>query len=341
MQAINFLKILNFTVLLAAYLYLSGCQSSHFSEVFNGHSAKGFHSRGIDVNGQVLCTSGAKGKVSLFDLKSHTLIDTFSLPANDFRAVQYCNDHTLLLMNSGDTGLIYKYNINSRLADTVLFVEGAFFDALKIDSLGRGVIMGDPIGSDFMVYLTKDFGETWQKVNSNLLPKALMNEAGFAASNTGISIVNDIIYFATGASDVSRLIRSSDFGKTWTAIPIPIKSGGSYGIYSTSFKTDLLGLVAGGSYKDKTFNDSIVYLTIDGGQSWGNISKGLPGYMSCIQMDKHSNLIVATGRMGAYYTQNNGKKWFQLTSQPFYSALIYGHQIILSGQDGTLSIFEF
>ncbi|MFK8037853.1 MAG: WD40/YVTN/BNR-like repeat-containing protein [Crocinitomicaceae bacterium] len=321
-------------------LFANSCAPPQYIEAYNGHSSEGFHSRGLAINDSILYVSGAKGRVTVFNINSKVVIDSFSVPANDLRGIKYLNDNSLLLMNSGDDGIVYKYSFDKKVADAKLFVPGAFFDAISINQFGHGFVMGDPMKGRFTLYRTLDYGNSWEALDSNDLPMPLKNEAGFAASNSGISQNNETIGFVTGASDTSRFIRSMNGGSDWIAINTPMKSGKSFGIYSSSFWNEAEGVIAGGSYVEKEYSDSVVFITADGGKTWANISLGLPGYISCIQSIYNGKLLVATGRLGAYYSINKGKKWLKLTKQPFYTALIQGDQIILSGQNGTLSVFH-
>jgi uncharacterized protein YceK len=316
----------------------SACKSIVLTQVYNGHSSNGNHARGLSVKDSNLLVSGKGGVLSIFDLNQLAVVDTIVLPASDFRGVQVGNQNTVLLMNSGQDGLVYRLAVNNAEADTVLFMKDAFFDAIQLNSYGTGFIFGDPINERLTIFKTNDFGQTWQQIAVNVQP--LYKEAAFAASNTNIAIQDQAVYIGTGGADTARLLKSEDMGLTWNVMNTPVKSGDTYGIYSINFWSPKRGIIAGGSYVDKTYNDSIVFYTGNGGKSWQNRSVGLPGYISCVTSGKAGKLIVATGRLGAYYTVNKGKLWELLTEQPFYSVVITNDLICLSGQDGTLAIFQ-
>lgn len=327
-------------LILSMFFVVTACSGIQYIEVYNGYASQGVHSRGLAINDSILYISGAKGKITIFNVNSKKVTDSFSVPWDDIRGVNYLNDESLLLMNSGDDGIIYKYNLKNKVADARLFDPGAFFDALIINKFGHGFVMGDPMHGQFKMYRTLDFGQNWEAIDSNFLPTPSPSEAGFAASNTGIVQFGDMVSFVTGASSKARLIKSMNNGSDWIAIDTPMKSGGSFGIYSTSFWSETEGVIAGGSYVEKGYVDSIAFMTNNGGETWSNISLGLPGYVSCIQSSKNVKLLVATGRLGVYYSINKGKTWQALTNQPFYTVIIKGSQIILSGQNGTLAIYQ-
>lgn len=338
MQVIKVKVLVKSTLGIILVLVISACHPAIFSELYNGYSTKGVHARGMAINDSTLYISGAKGKVTIFNLNALTVVDTFSVPASDLRGIQAISDQKLLLMNSGNDGILYQYHLESNRYDTVLYQPGAFFDAMAVNKSGIGYLMGDPIENQFVFYRTEDFGSTWQLDTS--LPIPIEKEAGFAASNTGLGQINGHVYFGTGASDTARLLKFSNAEKKWTVINTPMQSGGSFGIYSINFWSANNGIIAGGSYVEKAKNDSVLFITENGGKTWKNRSSGLPGYISCITSNENASLLVVTGRLGAYYSLNKGKDWQMLTVQPFYTAKITGTLICLSGQNGTLAIFQ-
>ena len=152
---------------------------------------------------------------------------------------------------------------------------------------------------------------------------------------------DSVAYLATGASDTARVYKSTDKGNHWKAINTPMRSGESYGIYSLNFWSANQGIIAGGSYKDTTYNEKIAFITTDGGNTWTNISKGLPGYISCVASSQNGELIVATGRSGSYYTLDQGKSWQLFGKEAFYTVKIYGNLMAFSGKNGILKVYEF
>lgn len=317
---------------------LSSCSPVEITPIYNGYAYKGSHSRGLCVSDSIVYTSGSDGKIGVFNVHQFSLIDSFSVPAEDLRAVQLGRTGKLIVMNSGSNGIVYKIDMVSKKFDTVLFEAGAFFDALKISNTGSGVLFGDPSQGQFVLQVSEDYGESWKVLENR--PSPLKNEAGFAASNTNISQFENVIYIGTGAAGTARLLKSVNDGESWDTFSTPIRSGQSFGIYSIQFWSKKEGFIAGGSYVEQNYNDSIVFLTQDGGETWKNRSDGLPGYMSCITSSKNGKLIVVTGRLGVYYSTNKGKKWQQITAQPFYTAVVYNKKIYLSGKDGTFAIYQ-
>jgi photosystem II stability/assembly factor-like uncharacterized protein len=205
-----------------------------------------------------------------------------------------------------------------------------------------GIAYGDPVNGQFYLIKTTDTGRNWEILKPKEIPPALENEAGFAASGTGIQTMGDsTVYFATGVGSVARLFCSDNQGETWVAKETPMRSGDSYGIYSIHFWSEQEGVIIGGSYVDSTYNEGICQYTSDGGDSWTDRSTGLAGYCSCVAGTKKGELLVATGRMGTFYSLNKGKSWEILTKTAYYTCTITETNIVLSGKNGILEFIEY
>lgn len=322
------------------FTQLFSCQNFSSKLLYEGYGQVGEHTRGIGIGNKEIIMSSRNGYLTYFHLDSLKIINQLKIKgAEDLRGVILTKENNTIAINSGKQGLIYL--ITNHKIDTVFEQNNLFLDAIDINSEGVGFAFGDPIDSCFSLFKTLNFGKTWLKVECDKLPKPLKNEAGFAASNSGLQIINNTIYIATGSSDTARLIKSMDIGKSWEAINTPIKSGGAFGIYSLSFWNKNSGVVAGGSYLDSTYNESIASLTRNGGETWRNISKGLPGYISCITSSPNGSLLIATGRLGVYYSLNKGKVWHCFSPKPFYTVKVTKSKIILVGKNGVLSVYSY
>ena len=79
-------------------------------------------------------------------------------------------------------------------------------------------------------------------------------EAAFAASDTNISIVGDQVWIASGGM-ASRVIYSSDKGRSWTVFDTPIVQGTpTTGMYRIDVYDDKNGIAMGGDYKKSKSN---------------------------------------------------------------------------------------
>ncbi len=175
------------------------------------------------------------------------------------------------------------------------------------------------------------------------MPKALENEGGFAASGSSIQAIGErTVYFGAGLGAEARLFCSNDRGYNWVAKSTPMKSGeGSYGIYSMFFLSEDEGFIIGGSYEDSTYNTDICHYTKNAGNSWKSRSNGLLGYCSCIHGRADGKLLVATGKMGTFYSVDKGKNWQVLSEKPFYTCHVTNETVVLSGRNGVLTFIDY
>ena len=168
---------------------LASCQTSksiQFSTDYKGHSTVDSHSRGLAVKNDLIVVSGFIGNGDKINIdthdKSHFVIDSIE----DFRDVHINTDGSLLLINSGNHGRIVKLYPNGE-SKNVFYQDHVFLDGISFYKNSKtGFAYGDPIDSTFVVLKTIDAGETWTKINANVLPIILPNEAGFSASGTVI-----------------------------------------------------------------------------------------------------------------------------------------------------------
>ena len=331
----------NVILIIGAISVLLSCSNIQIDTIYKGYSMKGKHTRGIDASKDLIVVSGSKGSFATFNnLKSKFNDYDWVTGMEDFRDVHINPDGSILFLNSGVQGQIWQ--VKNGKQSLVYSQDNLFLDGFDFkDSIGFAY--GDPINdSTFVVLKTTNYGQTWQPISSKKLPLIIKDEAGFAASGTGIQMVDEqSVYIATGVGEKSRIMRSFDLGETWDVIETPMKSGEHYGIYSMHFNSISEGFVIGGSYKDSAYHDKICYYTQDKGKNWENKSKGLPGYMSCIDANENMTLVVTTGRLGTYYSVNKGEKWQLLTKMPYYSCRVTDSQIVLAGRFGTFELLNY
>lgn len=336
------MKLFSTLLLLITLISCHTPKSIRFTNVYKGHSTVDSHSRGLAIKGESIVVSGYRGNVDKIDKdtqrKSHFVLDSIE----DFRDVHINKDNSILLLNSGKNGKIIKL-FPDGTSKTVYNQSGLFLDGLSFYKESEtGFAYGDPIDSTFIVLKTENSGENWTKLESKTLPIKLSKEAGFAASGTGIQTPEEgVIYIGTGISDTARILRSFDNGVSWDYIQTPMKSGGSFGIYSMFFKTAKEGYIIGGSYLEEKSNQNMCFYTKNRGKTWTDLSSSLPGYMSCIHGNDDLSLLVATGRNGTYYSLDKGKNWFLKSKTPYYSCIVTDSTIIFSGKDGTFEIINY
>ena len=76
--------------------------------------------------------------------------------------------------------------------------EKAFYDSMQFWDDENGIAVGDPTVNCMSILLTKDGGNSWNKIACENLPLAVEGEAAFAASNTNISLVDQNALLSRG-----------------------------------------------------------------------------------------------------------------------------------------------
>ena len=326
-------------------LLLVSCKSTdnlQYATIYHGQSIAGFHARAVTfVNDDALIIGGPNGVYCGKYFGGDLIEQPALIGAEDLRDIHLFMNGTIALLSSGDTGKIYIVGFNGEQA-TVFDTAGVFLDGMDFFDDKNGIAYGDPINGKFFLTQTHDAGRSWTAFTPEFIPTILKNEAGFAASGTGIQCINDsTVYFATGMADTARLFCSYDRGKNWIAKNTPLKSGDSYGIYSMYFWSATEGMIIGGSWEETEYKKKICYFTSDGGDTWINRSKGLGGYTSCVQGNENGSCIFATGDHGTFYTLDKGLNWNLLFERNYYSISVSNEFVAFVGRDGAVEILRF
>jgi len=330
--------------LLLPLLLFFSCKTTsdlQYSTIYRGHSIEGLSARALAVITDAVIVAGPGG-VFCGRFFGGDLVEQPAIKdAEDIRDIHLFNNGTMVLMNSGEHGTIYHIGFNGEQTK-VFDSAGVFLDGMDFWDDQNGICYGDPVNGKFFLLRTFDSGLTWFNLTPPTLPVILKNEAGFAASGTGIQCIGDsTVYFVTGMADTARMFCSYDRGETWTVKNTSIKSGGSYGIYSTYFWSENEGIIIGGSWEEIDYKKKICYYTSDGGNSWENRSKGLGGYTSCVQGNKDATFLAATGDKGTYFSLDKGETWNLLFDRNFYSLSVDKDYLVLIGRDGVLEVYLY
>ena len=257
---------------------------------------------------------------------SHTATDFFMLSI----------ESPALLFKTGEKGrmeVVYKENH-----------EKAFYDAMDFWNDQEGIAIGDPTDDCMSVIITRDGGETWNKLSCDVLPKAKDGEAAFAASDTNIAIVGDHTWIATGGK-ASRVLYSPDKGMTWEVIETPIVQGlETTGMYSIDFYDEFNGFAVGGDYTKPDDNRANKILTKDGGKTWELVAQGQePGYRGCVQYipNREGKELVAIGFKGIDYSNDGGYNWKHLSDEGFYTLRFVNESEAYAAGKGRISKLTF
>jgi photosystem II stability/assembly factor-like uncharacterized protein len=283
--------------------------------------------RGVSaVNDRVAWASGANGTVirTADGGKTWRRLPIPGTEKLDFRDVDAVDEKTafVLSIGPGDASRIYK-TADAGATWVQQFVNKdpkAFFDAMAFWDAKRGVAVSDSVDGQFVVLTTNDGGRTWTRVDAARLPPALPNEGFFAASGTNVATIRpNHVWIATGAASESRVIRSSDGGRTWSAARTPISAGPSAGIFSIAFSDAQHGLVVGGDYKAESAAVDNAAITSDGGATWTTVA-GLSGFRSVVSyLTRDGRSAIAVGPTGADHTTDGGKTWKPIPGPGFHT----------------------
>ncbi|MCB9233377.1 MAG: oxidoreductase [Bacteroidia bacterium] len=300
------------------------------------------HLRGLSpVSGEICWASGMNGTVlRTLDGGQNWEISVISqADSMDLRDIEGLDEQTALAITAGSPGQIFRtadggksWNLVYRDTNPAIFFDGMdFWDAQ------HGLAFGDPIDGRFVILLTEDGGLSWKEIPG---PEALAGEGGFAASGTSIATAgSSSVWIGTGLGETSRVLRSTDRGKSWTAFATTVKTGEGCGIFSLAFWNENEGVAVGGCYGDSANANANCALTRDGGQTWTLVKEKNPrGYRSCVTSNGDGSLLICSGRTGMDYSTDQGKSWLPMEELGYYAcALTAGNVAWASGRKGRLA----
>lgn len=224
-----------------------------------------------------------------------------------------------LSIGPGDASRIYKTTDGGerwelQFANTDPYV---FLDAMTFWGPDRGVAFSDSVDGRFVILTTANGGRAWTRVTADRLPPALPAEGAFAASGTNVAMHRpNAVWIGTTAG---RVLRSSDFGRTWTIAATPIRTSASAGIFSIAFRDARHGVVVGGDYNRESEAVDNAAITSDGGATWTLVKeRGLSGFRSVVAwVPGITRSLMAVGPSGADWSSDDGRTWTPLAGGSF------------------------
>jgi len=319
---------MKYVLLVVFSIGLFSCQEEKQMKIFSSVSVETIYEdslsiRAIEIIGESLAFSANKGFIGSMDLangKVFTKTQQFDSILPEFRAIAHTSKDVFvlsvanpaLLYKTGDAGefeLVYKEE-----------AEAVFYDAMTFWNDQEGIAIGDSMEGCLSVIITRNGGQTWDKVPCSELPAGIEGEGAFAASNTNIKTIGNKTWVATTKA---RVFYSADKGKNWELIQTPVMHAeATQGIYSIDFYDDQIGFAIGGDYTKPEENAKNKALTMDGGKTWKLVADGLaPSYKSCVQFVPNSDGkgLIAIGFTGISYSKDMGSTWSELSKEAFYT----------------------
>jgi photosystem II stability/assembly factor-like uncharacterized protein len=210
----------------------------------------------------------------------------------DFRDIDAVDAQTAyaLSIGNGPASRIYKTTDAGQTWQLQFKNEDpkAFLDAMTFWDATHGIVFGDSVDLQLYILTTSDGGRTWSRVPTANLPPAQGNEGAFAASGTNIAVIgNSHAWIGTGAAAKSRVLRTSDGGRTWAIADTPLASGPSTGIFSIAFRDEKHGVVVGGDYQKEKEAVNNMAVTSDGGVTWTLVKISLSRRLRAWHKDTH------------------------------------------------------
>ncbi|HLS46872.1 MAG TPA: hypothetical protein VK012_00005, partial [Gemmatimonadales bacterium] len=242
-----------------------------------------------------------------------------------FRDVHALSAELAWLMSAGPGTLSRIYRTEDGGASWALqftnSVPTAFYDCMSFWDERRGLAYSDQVDGRVMLLATTDGGESWNLVPQHRLPRALPDEGGFAASGTClVTRPGGLAWIATGNGPRSRVLRTDDYGATWSVTDVPVPAGEAAGLATITFRDDRNGAALGGTIGSPEVHTDNVAVTTDGGRSWRISGRtAWPGAAyGAAYVPGSVNALVAVSPKGAGISRDDGRTWAVLDSVSYW-----------------------
>jgi photosystem II stability/assembly factor-like uncharacterized protein len=257
-----------------------------------------------------------------------------------FRDVHAFNADSCLLLGAGTGALsrIYRYSITKgfELRYTMPNRQG-FLNGMALNNKGLGYAYGDAVDNYPFILETRNYGQTWQRVDTLLLPKAGLGEGGFAASGTGVNLSPQGHFFiGTGAANNARILYKNQQEAVWKSIKTPMPLGDFAGITSVQV-VDSIWFITGGDLADSSQQNNL-FVSYTEGESWQALAANHTAgalYGSALRPYKKGYALVVCGPQGADVSFNLGKSWRNISTVNIWTCLItLENELWLAGKNG-------
>lgn len=306
-------------VAIALLLSLAGSAAAQWEAGDSGTKAslRGVHNAG----GGVAWASGSGGVVLRSEDDGYVWQQCAVPPDGerlDFRGVWAWDANHALALSSGPGPASKLYETTDGCAHWQLVFTNpdatGFWDAIAFRDEQHGMLLGDPVNGQFVIYTTSDGGRHWARDESAGLA-ANPNEGAFAASNSSLALSRSgkDAYFGTAGPRVFHFHAGS-----WTASKLASSpTAESTGIFSLQFRDAQHGVAVGGDYKRPKGRENAAWWSADGGANWQAAANPPGGYRSAVEWDQNSQFWIAVGTNGSDFSKDNGKTWAAFDTAPW------------------------
>lgn len=250
-----------------------------------------------------------------WDLFKHPEIDTFQ-----FRDIHAFTDKEAIVLSIGEgrNSQIHKFSTDAGWERVFIMdhPEG-FLNSIDFWNDNMGLAYGDSFDGKPFILKTENGGATWFRIQSEQLPDAPLGEGGFASSGSCIALrAGGAAWIGTGAGGSARVLKTTDFGNSWTAHESPIVKGDAAGITSIHFQDDQLGFIAGGDLSvTDAYSDNLAY-SVNAGLTWTLTQEPITlGAFYGSDLTKFRNKVISVicGPNGADISFDQGVSWTNIT----------------------------
>lgn len=239
----------------------------------------------------------------------------------DFRDIEGLSDKVAVLMSAGNGPASKIYRTTDAGATwSLVFTNpdsAGFYDCIDFFDANRGLVIGDEINGEMAILSTTDGGATWKRLPAASLPKPIAGEGSFASSGT--CLLAQRTGFAWGVTTKGRVIRTNDFGKTWSVATAMKTASDSVGLSSVTFRDNLNGYVFGG-YGARA-GDTLVYATNDGGKTFMERTRPPNGagiWGGVFVPNENVHILLTVGPKGSAYSSDGARGWVQIDSVNYW-----------------------
>jgi photosystem II stability/assembly factor-like uncharacterized protein len=299
--------------------------------------------RGIDsLGGGVAWASGTNGTV-LRTEDAGFVWQLCAIPPGaeklDFRGIQAFDHNTAIVMSSGPGDLSRLYKTTDGCQTWKLIAtdpdKAGFWDAIQAENDEKVFILGDSVASHLRVWEWKDGWEERElELSYQLQGASPPDEGSFAASNSVLQLVKTpqidktwkyALRFSSGTAKASyfTLVRDESTPtcepcrEERSRVETPMSSGSATsGVYSFSFRNDLVGVAVGGDYTKPQSSLKTASLSGDGGMSWALSNTPPHGYRSSVAYDAAHKTWITVGPNGTDISTDDGRNWRPLKPGP-------------------------
>ena len=300
--------------------------------------------RALEIDNNKVFSASSTGSIYSFDAYNSKVISQLqysfdSIVKPNFRALAVKNENVFAI-SIGNPALLFK---NGKVVYKEIHPK-VFYDSMEFWNDKEGIAVGDFTENCISIIITRDRGNTWNKLDCTVFNQIIEGEGFFAASDTNISIIGNKTWIASGGKN-SRVYFSNDKGRTWEIFNTPVLQGESTtGIFSMDFYDQNNGYAIGGDYTKPEIDSLNKIFTVDGGKTWKTIADNMsPGYRSCIQYFPNSNgkKILVVGYNGVDYSSDYGNTWRNLSDESYYTFRFLNDSVAFAAGKGKISKFVF